>query len=306
MAGFLFRRLIATLPVLIGVCTITFFLLHFVPGDPIDIMLGDQASAFDKESMRKEMGLDRPIMEQYGSFMLGVATFDLGTSLHQRKPVAQLIGERFWATFELTIAAFILTILIGVPLGILAAVYKGSWVDTSALTVGLLGMSIPNFWLGPVLIYIFAMQLDLLPVSERGSLAHLVLPALSLATALASIVVRMTRSSMLEVINEDYVRTARAKGLTDRAVYAKHAFRNALMPVVTNLGLQLGALLTGAVITETIFDWPGLGTLLLEAINTRDYPLVQGCLLFVASVYVFVNLLTDIVYGIVNPRVRLE
>lgn len=306
MITYILRRLLLTLPVVFGVCTLTFLLIHFVPGDPVDIMLGDQASLADKAALRKELGLDQPFLQQYSRFMTGVVSLNLGKSLHTHQPVSSAIAERVPATFELTVAAIILAITLGLPLGVLAAVRQYSWLDNAVLVGGLTGMSVPGFFLGPMLIWVFAILLGWFPVSERGGLENLVLPAVSLALPLGAIIMRMTRASMLEVIREDYIRTARAKGASSTLVYFKHALRNALMPIITIVGLQIGALLTGTVITETIFDWPGLGTLLFGAIQQRDYPLVQGCTLLISLTYVFTNLATDIAYAVVNPKVRLS
>jgi peptide/nickel transport system permease protein len=267
-------------------------------------MLGEQATAMDKEALRKELGLDRPMLQQYTHFMTSLAQGDLGRSLHGQRPVSEVLFERIPATVELTIASMILAVLFGIPLGIAAAIRQYSWMDNSVLVGGLLGMSVPGFFLGPLLIWIFAILLPWFPVSERGGLEHLVLPAVSLALPLGAIIMRMTRSQMLEVIREDYIRTARAKGIPSWLVYFKHALANALSAIITIVGLQVGALLTGTVITETIFDWPGLGTLLYGGITQRDYPVVQGCVLLIALTYVGVNLLTDLAYGLVNPRVR--
>jgi peptide/nickel transport system permease protein len=281
-------------------------LIHFVPGDPIDIMLGEQASTIEKQALRSQMGLDLPMGEQYVNFLVGLATMDLGRSLQSGRPVFEEIAERVPATVELTLGAMTLAILIGIPLGIIAAIRQYSSTDNVVMVFGLLGMSMPGFWLGPMLILIFAIQLDWFPVSERGGIEHLVLPAFSLALALSAIIMRMTRTSMLEVIREDYIRTAKSKGLNKIKIYFKHALRNALMPVITIVGLQFGALLTGTVITETIFDWPGIGTLFFSAIQERNYPLVQACILVVSLTYVFVNLVVDIAYAAVNPQVRLQ
>ena len=306
MIKYSLQRFLITIPLLFGVATISFFLIHLVPGDPVDIMLGEQASYQEKQSLRIELGLEKPISQQYLHFLKGLITFDLGRSLQSKRPVLEEISERAPATGELASAAMFLAILIGIPLGIIAAVKQYSWFDNGALLYGLLGMSIPGMWLGPMLIYIFSIQLDWFPVSERGGIEHLVLPAFSLALALSAIILRMTRASMLEVVKEDYIRTARAKGLGDGVIYFKHALRNALMPVITIIGLQFGALLTGTVITETIFDWPGVGTLLFAAIQQRNYPLVQACILFISVIYVLVNLLVDLTYAVVNPKVRLS
>ena len=299
------QRVLTTIPIVFGVVTFTFLLIHFIPGDPVDMMLGDQASLIDKQALQKELGLDKPILEQYTSFLSGLIRLDLGRSLLTHRPVIDEILSRLPATIELTLATMFWTILIGIPLGMIAAIKQYSFTDNTVLVIGLLGMSIPHFWLGPMLILLFSIQLDLLPVSERGGLEHLILPSLSLGLALSAILMRMTRASLLEVIKSDYIRTARAKGLSPFFIYFKHALRNALIPVITIIGLQFGALITGAVITETIFDWPGIGTLFYNSIQQRNYPLVQGCILFISLSYVVVNFLTDIVYTIVNPKIRL-
>ncbi len=300
------KRLISTIPVLLGVTTITFMLIHFVPGDPVDIMLGDQATVADKAILRHELGLDQPLAAQYGLFWQGLVRFDLGRSLQSKRPVAEEILERIPATVELTFAAMILAMSIGIPLGVFAAVKKHTIFDRGIMLWGMLGMSTPGFFLGPMLILIFAIKLDLLPVSERGDFSHLILPALTLASGLSSILMQTTRASMIDVVKEDYIRVAKAKGLRPTILYFKHALANALMPVITIVGLQFGALLTGTVIVETIYDWPGVGTLLFQAIQQRNYPLVQGCTLFIVCTYVFVNLVTDLAYAVANPKVRLS
>jgi peptide/nickel transport system permease protein len=305
MAQYLVRRALLTIPVLIGVSTITFFLLYLVPGDPVDLILGDRASDGDRDVLRRNLGLDQPIADQYLKFISDLLQGDLGRSIFSSRPVLEEIAARFPATLELTAGAILLSILIGIPLGVLTAVRHNSVFDQALLVVSLFGISIPGFLLGPLLIWIFAIQLNLFPVSERGGLEHLFLPALSLALPLGSILMRVTRAAILEVINEEYITVARSKGLAPRTLYFKHALSNAMIPILTTVGLQIGALLTGTVITETIFDWPGLGTLLFGAIQKRDYPLVQGCILTVATIYVLVNLFTDILYGVANPKVRL-
>lgn len=305
MTSFLFRRFAVTLPVVWGVVTLTFLLIHFVPGDPIDLILGDQATALDKQALSQELGLDLPLVQQYKNYLTDLSQLDFGRSLHSRKPVFDEIIERLPATAELTLGAMFLAILVGIPLGLLTAIYKNSFFDSSTLVVSLFGLSMPGFWLGPMLILVFAIHLDLFPVSERGGLENLVLPAVSLALGLSAVILRMTRASVLEVLNEDYILVAKAKGLPSWKIYLRYALGNALMPILTILGLQFGALLTGTVITETIFDWPGIGTLFFEAIQQRNYPVVQGCVLFISLTYVFVNLLTDISYALVNPKVRL-
>ena len=301
---FLLRRLLWTLPVLLGVLTLVFFLLHLVPGDPVDVMLGESALPADREQMRAQLGLDRPIAVQYAVYLRNTLSGDLGTSFTSRRAVAAEIVERLPATLELMLGAMAVAFAIAVPLGVLAALYHGRWIDYLASGFALLGVAIPNFWLGPLLILLFAIQLDWLPVNERGGPEHLVLPAITLGTALAALLSRMIHTSLVEVLGEDYIRTARAKGLPERIVVASHAMRNAAIPVITVTGLQIGALLSGAIITESIFDWPGLGSLLLEAIYGRDYALVQGCVLVIAVSYIAVNLLTDLLYGWVDPRIR--
>lgn len=306
MLTYVIRRLLLALPVLVGVSALSFSLLHFVPGDPVDIMLGDQATAADKDVLRMELGLDRPFSDQMASYFKGLVKLDLGTSLHSRRPVWEEIAERVPATFELTAIAMLIALGIGIPLGVLASVYRHTLFEKFTLLYGLLGMSTPGFWLGPMLILLFAINLDWLPVSERGGPEHVILPALTLALSLSAILTQVTRASMIEVVREDYVNVARAKGSGPLRLWFKHALANAMMPIITIIGLQFGALLTGTVIVETIFDWPGVGTLLFQSIQQRNYPLVQGCVLFIAFTYVAVNLLTDLAYAAANPKVRLS
>ena len=306
MARFLARRLALTIPVLLGVATLVFSLIHLIPGDPAQAMLGETAAQQDVDALRARLGLDRPLIEQYGGFLLSAARGDLGTSLRTNQPVTAAILERLPATLELAAAAMLVALGFSLPLGIVAAVRRGTAVDHAATTVALLGISIPNFWLGPLLAIVFAVELGWLPVSGRGSLAHLVLPAISLGAALAAILARMTRASLLEELREPYVAAARARGASRARAVLRHALRNSLIPVVTLVGLQFGAVLTGAVITETIFAWPGIGRLLIQSIGFRDYPLVQGCILFIAVTYVGMNLLTDLLYGVLDPRIRYE
>jgi len=300
------KRLLILIPVFLGVGTLSFLLVHFIPGDPVDLILGDQANLIDKANLRANLKLDLPLGVQYVEFWKDLLQGDLGTSLTRRKPVSDLLLERFPATFELAFSAVFLALLFGLPTGTLAGAKPYSTTDLAGLGYGILGISLPAIFLAPILIYVFSMKLDWFPVSERSGLSSLVLPALSLAIPLSAVILRVARASMLEVISEDYIRTARSKGLGEKKIYLVHALRNALIPVITIVGLQLGALLTGTVITETIFDWPGIGTLLLSAIQQRDYPVVQGCVLFIAFIYVLVNFLTDVAYGFANPRIRLE
>jgi len=304
MLTFIVRRLALTVPVLIGVATLIFSLIHLVPGDPAQSMLGEGAAPEEITALRERLGLNRPLLEQYGAFIGGLVRGDLGDSLRYGTPVTSEIVARVPATLELAVASLAVGIGIAIPLGILAAVRRGSLVDHGSMALALAGISLPNFWLGPMLAIVFAVELGWLPVSGRGGLSHLVLPAITLGTALSAILARMTRAGMLEELREPYVLAARAKGVSRRQAVMKHAFRNSLIPLVTIVGLQFGAVLTGAIITETIFAWPGLGRLLVQAIGFRDYPLVQGCILFIAVTYVFVNLLTDLLYGVLDPRIR--
>ena len=306
MGRFLARRLVLTIPVLLGVATLVFSLIHLIPGDPAQAMLGEAAPQSDVEELRRQLGLDRPLVEQYALFLGGLVKGDLGTSLRTGMPVTEQIVERMPATFELAAAAMLVAILFSMPLGIAAAVRRGTVVDHAAMTVSLAGVSVPNFWLGPLLAIVFAVELGWLPVSGRGTWGHLVLPAVSLGAALAAILARMTRATMLEELREPYVQAARARGVSKSRAIMRHAFRNSLIPVVTLVGLQFGAVLTGAVITETIFAWPGIGRLLIQSIGFRDYPLVQGCILLIALTYVAVNLVTDMLYGVLDPRIRYE
>ena len=306
MGNFLLRRILLLIPVLWGVATLVFLLLHFIPGDPVDLMLGDSALGTDRESLRNQLGLNDPLIVQYLRYFGDLLQGDWGTSLFSKKPVFEEIMERVPATMELMFGAMVVTILVAMPLGLIAAVSKGTWIDQGAMIFSLLGVSIPNFWLGPMLILLFSIHFDLLPVNERGGLEHLILPALTLGTSLASILARITRSSVVETLEAEYIRTARSKGISELRILFRHALRNALIPIVTVIGLQVGVLLSGAIITEAIFDWPGLGNLLISAINSRNYPLVQGCVLFIAGSYVMVNLVIDLLYAYLDPRIRLS
>ncbi|MEX2273483.1 MAG: nickel ABC transporter permease [Vicinamibacterales bacterium] len=306
MLSYLIRRLALTIPVLLGVATLVFSLLHLVPGDPAQSMLGDAAAPSDVAELRTRLGLDKPLATQYGDFMLGVVQGDLGTSFRYNSSVSSEIGSRLRNTMILAVAAMAVALTIALPLGILAATFRGRAIDHGAMTLALVGISMPNFWLGPLLAILFSVKLGWLPVSGTGSVAHLVLPAVTLGAALAAILARMTRASLLEELRELYVLAARARGMSRVRVVLRHAFRNSLIPIVTIIGLQFGAVLTGTIITETIFAWPGIGRLLIQSISFRDYPLVQGCILFISVVYVGVNLLTDLAYGWLDPRIRYE
>jgi peptide/nickel transport system permease protein len=306
LGRYLARRLLLTIPVLLGVATLVFSLIHLVPGDPVRSMLGEGVSEQDVVDVRARLGLDRPLYVQYGAFLSGLATGNLGTSLRTNQPVAAAILERMPATFELALAAMTVAVVIAIPLGVLAAVRAGTFTDVSATTLALVGLSIPNFWLGPLMAIVFSVELGWLPVSGRGTAAHLVLPAITLGAPLAAVLARTTRSSVIEELRELYVLAARARGASRLRAVVRHALRNGLIPIVTVLGLQFGAVLTGAVITETIFAWPGVGRLLIQSISFRDYPLVQGCILLIAVTYVTMNVLTDVVYGLLDPRIRFD
>ena len=305
MPAYLVSRFLNALWVLFGVTTLVFFLIHWVPGDPVAVMLGESASAADTEALRHALGLDQPLLEQWAGFLTGVLSLDLGSSLYYQQPVFTLVAARLGATLQLSSLAFLVALLVALPLGLLAAARKGSHWDSTAMGFSLLGVSIPNFWLGPLLVMVFSLGLGWFPVSGREGVLSVVLPAITLGTGLAAVLSRMVRSSLLEVLGEDYVRTARAKGLAARQVLVRHALRNAWLPVLTLLGMQLGALLGGAVVTEMVFNWPGVGALLVESIQRRDYPVVQGCVLVISLSYVVINLFTDLLYVKVDPRIRL-
>jgi ABC-type dipeptide/oligopeptide/nickel transport system permease component len=302
----LLRRLLWALPALWLIFTMVFLLIHIVPGDPVVQMLGEGASAQDIQQLRHSLGLDLPLDVQYVHYLDGVVHGDLGASLRYREPVLKIVLARYPATLELAFVALLVCIALAVPAGVIAAARQGRAADHAIGVVSLLGLSVPNFALGPLLILLFSIEIGWLPVSGRGGWPHLVLPAVTLGAALAAILTRMVRSAMLEELFSDYVRTARAKGLSERRVLLRHALPNALFPVVTIIGLQFGTLLAGTIVTEMIFSWPGIGRLAVSAIEARDYPLLQGCILVIAVSYVLVNLLTDIVYAIIDPRVRFS
>lgn len=306
MGNYIAKRLLLLVPVVFGVVTGVFFLAHIIPGDPVDIMLGETAQQAQKEELRKYLKLDLPLHKQYLEYLKGLPSGNLGTSIRSRKPVLKEILSRFPATLELALASIIVAVLISFPAGILAALKKDTVSDHASLLFSLIGLSMPNFWLGPLLILIFSIKLDLLPVSGRAGIAHIILPAVTMGLGMAAILTRLIRSSMLDELTQDYVRTAVAKGVSRKRLVLLHILKNSMIPVLTVLGLQFGALLAGSIITETIFSWPGIGRLTINAINSRDYPLVQGCVLFIALFYVLVNLITDLVYAIFDPRIRYE
>jgi ABC-type dipeptide/oligopeptide/nickel transport system permease component len=300
----LLGRLAYTVPVVWLVVSIVFLLIHLVPGDPIQQMLGDGARPTDITALRHAYGLDQPLGRQYLHYWRGVLHGDLGHSLRLNDSVTHLVLTRYPYTVELTVAALLVALLLSIPAGVVSALKRARWQDQALGFVSLLGLSFPSFALGPILILLVSIKLGWLPVSGAGSISHLVLPAVTMGSALAAILTRMVRTAMLEELGQDYIRTARAKGLPERTVVYKHALRNALIPVVTLVGLQFGALLAGAIVTETIFSWPGIGRLTVSAISNRDYSLLQGCILAVGLTYVMVNLATDVLYVVVNPRIR--
>lgn len=334
MLRYILRRLLGILPVIFGITLLVFAFLHLIPGDPVTAMVGERATPDQIESLRQQMGLNRPLPLQYLSFLGSLLQLDFGRSIVTGTPVIQEIARKWAASFELTTAAMLVAVVFGVPAGILAAVRKNSWVDNTAMMGSLVGVSMPVYWLGLLLIYLFAVNLGWLPPSGRlgltfnlqpitgfyvldalmrgnlpllrDALAHLILPALALGTIPLAIIARLTRSAMLEVLSQDYIRTARAKGVMERWVILKHALKNALLPVITIIGLQFGTLLSGAILTETIFSWPGLGSWIYGAILARDYPVVQGGVVFISVTFVLINLLVDLSYAIFDPRIQYK
>lgn len=300
----LFIRIFSAIAVMLGVSIIVFFFIHFIPGDPVEVILGETARLSDREALRDALGLNQPLLSQWLNYMSGLLRGELGDSLYSRQAVSELILQRLPASAELALAALVLALLLAIPFGMWAAMHKGKFWDMASSSFMLLGIAIPNFVFGPVLVLVFSLWLGWFPVSGRDGLLSLILPAITLGTAMAAILARMLRSSLLEVMGEDYIRSARARGFSPMRVMFRHALRNAMLPMITLLGLQLGGLLAGAVITETLFDWPGIGRLTVEAIQRRDYPLLQGCILFISAVYVLVNMFTDIIYQQFDPRIR--
>jgi ABC-type dipeptide/oligopeptide/nickel transport system permease component len=300
------RRILAIVPVLFGVTLAVFSMLFLVPGDPVKIMLAEFVTTPEQiAQMRAQLHLDEPVLKQYGRFVGNAVRGDLGISIRSRRPVAAEITENIGSTGQLALASMLVAIGLGVPLGLLAALGRNSWLDVAAMVVALLGVAMPSFWLGLLLIFVFSLHLGWLPATGGGDLLHLVMPSVALGMIAAAIIARLTRSSMLEVLGQDYVRTARAKGLGGWSVIGRHALRNALIPVVTVFGLQFGNLLAGAVIVETVFSRPGLGRLIVGGILAKDFPLVQGTVLFVAATYVLINVVVDVAYAYVDPRIRI-
>jgi ABC-type dipeptide/oligopeptide/nickel transport system permease component len=306
MARHLLNRFLLTLPALWLVLSLVFLLIHIVPGDPVEQMLGEGAAPGQVAELRHSLGLDRPLLVQYGRYLWEVAHGDLGQSFKFQAPVRRIIFERYPATMQLAFLALLVCVAIAIPAGVISAHRRGHVTDRAVSVFTLFGLAVPNFAFGPLLITLFSIQLGWLPVSGRGGLLNYILPAATLGAALAAILTRMVRGAMLEELSSDYVRTARAKGLSTSAVLVRHALRNALIPIITILGLQFGTLLAGTIVTETIFSWPGIGRLTVQAISSRDYPLLQGCILVIALSYVLVNLLTDVLYSFIDPRVRLS
>ena len=306
MWRYVLKRVVLALPVLVGVSVVVFVAIRLIPGDPAQLMAGQAATQEVVQQIRQSLGLDQPLPVQYLYFLRNVVRGDLGRSLFNGAPVVEELAQRFPRTVRLALASMAVASLIGIPAGILAATRRSTWVDTAVMLVALAGVSVPVFWLGLNLILLFSVRLQWLPSFGYETWRHLVLPSLTLGAASTAIVARMTRSAMLEVLGQDYVRTARAKGLAERVVVNRHALRNALIPVVTVLGLQLGTLLSGAVLTETVFAWPGIGRLLVEAVLARDYPIIQGATLLIAATFVVLNVAVDVLYGLLDPRIRYE
>ena len=297
------QRLLRFFTVIFGVLLLTFLLIHLVPGDPVEVMLGESSSSADRQALRTELGLNQPLLQQFGHYLNKLAHGDFGHSIHSKASISELIKTRYPATLKLALLALLIGLAAGIPLGIYSALKAGHWQDVMVTIISVRLSAMPAFWLGPVLMLMFAVWLGWLPVSGMDSNTSIILPAVTLGFGLSAILTRMTRTSLLEVLNDDYIRTARAKGLPERVVILRHAMRAALLPIITIVGLQMGSLLAGAVITETIFSWDGIGRLLVESIEKRDYPVTQACVLVVALSYVVVNLLTDILYKLADPRV---
>lgn len=306
MFTFFIKRILYMIPILFAVSTAVFFLSHAIPGDPVDIILGEQALEADRVRLTQQLHLDKPVIIQYCYFMDGLVRGDWGRSIFNQQSVMSMIKERYPRTIHLALTAMIFALGIAIPAGIIAALKRNTWVDSGAMFVALFGISMPTFWLGPLLILLFAIWLGWFPAGGYDLPGSVILPALTLGMVLAAMTSRMTRSSMLDVLKSDYVTTARAKGLSEKKVILKHALKNALNPVLTIVGLQVGALLAGAIVTEKIFSWPGIGSLLIEGINRRDYPVIQGCVLVISFTYVIINTITDCMYKVVDPRVELK
>ncbi len=306
MTQYVLRRLAQAIPILFLVATLVFSLIHLIPGDPAELMLGDGARAADVAALSARLGLDRPLAEQYGRYLTGLVQGDLGTSIHFDRPVAAMLAERLPATLSLAVAAMAIAFGLALPLGVWAATSRRALADPLSRLFSMIGVSIPSFWLGPMLILLFSIALGLFPVSGRSGVSSLVLPAVTLGLGQAAVLTRLVGAALAAELDRPYLRTAQAKGLSRLAAVVRHGLKNALIPVVTVAALQFGALLTGSILTETIFSWPGIGRLLIQAIHLRDYPLVQGAIVLIAATYLLANLATDLVYGALDPRVRLR
>jgi peptide/nickel transport system permease protein/oligopeptide transport system permease protein len=302
---YILRRVLQAIPVLFGISLFTFLMVHLTPGDPVYIFAGDKPLTPERaDQIRAQWGLDRPLYVQYVDYMSGVLRGDLGEGLHSKRPVWDTIDEAIRPTIQLTLAGLLVAVTLGVSLGIVAALFHNTWIDTGAMVVALLGVSMPIFYFGLLLLFAFSFEIHLFPATGAGSWKHLILPAIAVGFASSALIARLVRSSMLEVLRQDYVVTARAKGLVERIVVLRHALKNALIPVVTYLGIQLAGLLTGAVVTEQVFSRPGLGRVAIQAINSRDFPLIQGTVLVTATIYVVVSLIVDLSYAVIDPRIR--
>jgi len=306
MLNYLIKRLFSTIPVLIGISLLLFFMLRLLPGDPAQVLAGQMASPEEIENIRHQLGLDRPIYEQYAHYLSRLVRFDLGRSARTQNPVTQEIWARLPNTLLLAVVAITLACLFGIPAGIISAVRPYSWIDYLVTTSALFGMSMPVFWLGLMLVVLFSVILKWLPAGGTGSWQHVILPSFTLAAFVVAFIARMTRSTMLETLSQDFTTTARSKGLQERVVVIKHALKNAMIPIITVVGLQFGLLLGGAVLTETVFAWPGLGRLIVDSILARDYPVIQGTILIFGLLYIMVNLVVDLIYALVDPRIRYD
>jgi peptide/nickel transport system permease protein/oligopeptide transport system permease protein len=306
LLSYFIKRLFATIPVLIGISLLLFFMLRMLPGDPAQVLAGQMATPEEIENIRQQLGLDRPIYEQYAAYLKRLAQFDLGRSARTQNPVTQEIWARLPNTLLLAVVAITLACVFGIPAGIISAVRPYSWIDYLVTTSALFGMSMPVFWLGLMLVVVFSVILKWLPAGGTGSWQHVILPSVTLAAFVVAFIARMTRSTMMETLAQDFTTTARSKGLKERVVVIKHAFKNAMIPIITVVGLQFGLLLGGAVLTETVFAWPGLGRLIVDSILARDYPVIQGSILIFGLLYIMVNLVVDLVYAMVDPRIRYD
>ena len=305
MLRYTVKRVLGVIPTLIIVITFVFFFVRLIPGDPARLVAGEQATLEDVEAVREQLGLNQPVYVQYGKYVAGLLHGDLGTSLRTKRPVFEEVKARYWNTMSLTILALVWSSIVGVILGVWSGKNRGKWQDFTGMTVAVSGISLPNFWVGFLLIMLFAVKLRWLPTTGAGSFKNLILPGITLGTSIAAIIARFTRSSIVEVLKEDYIRTARAKGLREKTVTWSHAFRNSMISVVTVVGLQFGFLLGGSVVTEAVFAYPGIGSLLIESVNYRDYPAIQSLILIFSLQFIIINLVVDILYAVLNPEIKL-